>query len=146
MHDRWSWSLVGSGDFSVSSVRKFIDDVLLPKTSTKTSWIKAVPIKINVHAWKVKHDYLPTRFKISCRGMEIDSILCPLCECSAESSRHLFFSCKFVSDVMRKISRWWDMEYQELNSFEDWRQWISTLRMPSKLKQSYEVICILFGW
>ncbi|GKD13173.1 hypothetical protein Tco_1197580 [Tanacetum coccineum] len=70
--------------------------------------------------------------------MEIDSILCPLCECSAESSRHLFFSCKFVSDVMRKISRWWDMEYQELNSFEDWRQWISTLRMPSKLKQVFE--------
>ncbi|GJX66168.1 RNA-directed DNA polymerase, eukaryota, reverse transcriptase zinc-binding domain protein [Tanacetum coccineum] len=96
---------------------------------TKTSWIKAVPIKINVHAWKVKHDCLPTRFKISCRGMEIDSILCPLCECSAESSRHLFFSCKFVSDVMRKISRWWDMEYQELNSFKHSRQWISTLRI-----------------
>ncbi|GKD02573.1 hypothetical protein Tco_1177547, partial [Tanacetum coccineum] len=67
--------------------------------------------------------------------MEIDSILCPLCECSAESSRRLFFSCKFVSDVMCKISRWWDMEYQELNSFEDLRQWISTLRMSSKLKQ-----------
>ncbi|GKB98503.1 RNA-directed DNA polymerase, eukaryota, reverse transcriptase zinc-binding domain protein [Tanacetum coccineum] len=113
---------------------------------TKTSWIKAVPIKINVHAWKVKHDCLPTRFKISCRGMEIDSILCPLCECSAESSRHLFFSCKFVSDVMRKISRWWDMEYQELNSFEDWRQWISTLRMPSKLKQVFEGICYIVWW
>nr|GEW20794.1 ribonuclease H-like domain-containing protein [Tanacetum cinerariifolium] len=30
-NDRWSWSLVGSGDFSVSSVRKLIDNAILPK-------------------------------------------------------------------------------------------------------------------
>ncbi|GJX28278.1 RNA-directed DNA polymerase, eukaryota, reverse transcriptase zinc-binding domain protein [Tanacetum coccineum] len=136
--DRWNWSLVGSGEFSVSSVRKLIDDVLLPTTNTKTRWINVVPIKINVHAWKVKHDCLPTRFNLSRRGMEIESILCPMCDCSAESSRHLFFSCKFVSDVMRKITRWWDMDYQEINSFEDWCIWISSLRLPSKLKQIFE--------
>nr|GEV61689.1 cellulose synthase A catalytic subunit 7 [UDP-forming]-like [Tanacetum cinerariifolium] len=30
-NDRWSWSLVGSGDFSASSVRKLIDNAILPK-------------------------------------------------------------------------------------------------------------------
>nr|GFA47875.1 RNA-directed DNA polymerase, eukaryota, reverse transcriptase zinc-binding domain protein [Tanacetum cinerariifolium] len=49
-NDRWSWSLVGSGDFSVSSVRKLIDNAILPKGISKTRWIKEVPIKINVHA------------------------------------------------------------------------------------------------
>nr|GEY28823.1 RNA-directed DNA polymerase, eukaryota, reverse transcriptase zinc-binding domain protein [Tanacetum cinerariifolium] len=48
-NDRWSWSLVGSGDFSVSSVRKLIDNAILPKGISKTRWIKEVPIKINVH-------------------------------------------------------------------------------------------------
>nr|GEY54520.1 RNA-directed DNA polymerase, eukaryota, reverse transcriptase zinc-binding domain protein [Tanacetum cinerariifolium] len=57
MFDRWVWSLEGSGDFTVSSVRKLIDDVLLPEVSTKTRWIKEVPIKVNVHAWKVKIDW-----------------------------------------------------------------------------------------
>nr|GFA02883.1 RNA-directed DNA polymerase, eukaryota, reverse transcriptase zinc-binding domain protein [Tanacetum cinerariifolium] len=51
-NDRWSWSLVGSCDFSVSSVRKLIDNAILPKGISKTRWIKEVPIKINVHAWK----------------------------------------------------------------------------------------------
>nr|GEY56152.1 RNA-directed DNA polymerase, eukaryota, reverse transcriptase zinc-binding domain protein [Tanacetum cinerariifolium] len=51
-NDRWSWSLVGSGDFSMSSVRKLIDNAILPKGILKTRWIKEVPIKINVHAWK----------------------------------------------------------------------------------------------
>nr|GEV21485.1 RNA-directed DNA polymerase, eukaryota, reverse transcriptase zinc-binding domain protein [Tanacetum cinerariifolium] len=104
-NDKLSWSLVGSGDFSVSSVRKLIDNDIIPKCISKMIWIKEVPIKINVHAWKVIHDYLPTRFNISRRGIEIESILCPMCECSPESSRHLFFSCKMISDAMRKITR-----------------------------------------
>nr|GFB80172.1 RNA-directed DNA polymerase, eukaryota, reverse transcriptase zinc-binding domain protein [Tanacetum cinerariifolium] len=55
------------GDFSVSSVRKLIDNAILPKGISKTRWIKEVPIKINVHAWKVIHDCLPSRFNISRR-------------------------------------------------------------------------------
>ncbi|GJV26540.1 RNA-directed DNA polymerase, eukaryota, reverse transcriptase zinc-binding domain protein [Tanacetum coccineum] len=145
-NDRWSLSLVGSGDFSVSSVRKLIDNALLPKGISKTRWVKEVPIKINVHAWKVIHDCLPTRFNISRRGMEIESILCPMCECTAESSRHLFFSCKMISNVMRKITRWWDLEYMEINSFEDWCQWISSIRLPVKQKHVFEGICYIVWW
>nr|GEX86521.1 hypothetical protein [Tanacetum cinerariifolium] len=39
-NDRWSWSLVGSDDFSVSSVRKLIDNAILSKGISKTRWIK----------------------------------------------------------------------------------------------------------
>ncbi|GKA14811.1 RNA-directed DNA polymerase, eukaryota, reverse transcriptase zinc-binding domain protein [Tanacetum coccineum] len=68
MMDRWFWALEGWGDFTVASVRKMIDDFMLPEVSSKTRWIKAVPIKVNVHAWKVKLDGLPTRLNISRRG------------------------------------------------------------------------------
>nr|GEX12568.1 RNA-directed DNA polymerase, eukaryota, reverse transcriptase zinc-binding domain protein [Tanacetum cinerariifolium] len=36
MKDKWVWSLEGSGDFSVASVKKFIDDYMLPKVTSKT--------------------------------------------------------------------------------------------------------------
>ncbi|GKE93541.1 hypothetical protein Tco_1574636, partial [Tanacetum coccineum] len=45
MRARQIWSLESSGDFSVTSVRKLIDDKMLPKVATKTRWIKSVPIK-----------------------------------------------------------------------------------------------------
>nr|GEX61101.1 RNA-directed DNA polymerase, eukaryota [Tanacetum cinerariifolium] len=51
---RWSWSLEGSGEFSVASIRRVIDDKLLPLVSSKTRWVNMVPIKVNIHAWK-KH-------------------------------------------------------------------------------------------
>ncbi|GJR24575.1 hybrid signal transduction histidine kinase M [Tanacetum coccineum] len=66
--DRWSWSLEGSGNFSVASVRREIDKKLLPMVSSKTRWVNEVPKKVNIHAWKVKLDCLPTRLNISRRG------------------------------------------------------------------------------
>nr|GEZ58307.1 RNA-directed DNA polymerase, eukaryota, reverse transcriptase zinc-binding domain protein [Tanacetum cinerariifolium] len=67
MSDIWIWTLKSSGDFSVALVRKVIDDKSLLKVDSKNWWIKYVPIKVNVHAWKVKTDSLPTRFSVSRR-------------------------------------------------------------------------------
>ncbi|GKA98632.1 RNA-directed DNA polymerase, eukaryota, reverse transcriptase zinc-binding domain protein [Tanacetum coccineum] len=65
MKNRWVWSLDSLGEFSVAYVRRLIDERWLPEVSTRTCWIKVVPIKVNVHAWKVKLDCLPTRLNIS---------------------------------------------------------------------------------
>ncbi|GKA72771.1 RNA-directed DNA polymerase, eukaryota [Tanacetum coccineum] len=115
--DRWTWSLEGSGEFSVASVRKLIDDKLLPVLAAKTRWIKAVPLKINIHAWKVSLDCLPTRINISRRGMDIESILCPMCDNAAESASHLFFTCRVAKEVFRKILYWWDVDYMDIHSY-----------------------------
>nr|GEV95429.1 RNA-directed DNA polymerase, eukaryota [Tanacetum cinerariifolium] len=48
--DKWKWSLEGSGNFLVSSIRKLIDVKRLSDVSSKTRWIKVVPIKINILA------------------------------------------------------------------------------------------------
>nr|GFA67970.1 RNA-directed DNA polymerase, eukaryota [Tanacetum cinerariifolium] len=91
MADRWTWALENSREFTVSSVRKHIEDKLIPVVGSKTRWIKYVPIKVNVNAWKVKLDALPTRFNVSRRGIHIDSIMCAVCDQGVETSRHLFF-------------------------------------------------------
>ncbi|GKC75204.1 hypothetical protein Tco_1125978, partial [Tanacetum coccineum] len=64
MMDRWVWTLEGSGEFFVASIRRLIDKRILSEVSTKTRWITGVPIKVNIHAWKVKLDCLPTRLNI----------------------------------------------------------------------------------
>nr|GFA49705.1 RNA-directed DNA polymerase, eukaryota [Tanacetum cinerariifolium] len=60
-NDRWSWSLVGTGDFSVSSVRKLIDNVILPRVFRRRDGSKrslaggiwstgrSIPLKIGVN-------------------------------------------------------------------------------------------------
>nr|GEW62059.1 RNA-directed DNA polymerase, eukaryota [Tanacetum cinerariifolium] len=119
--DRWVWSLMGSGEFSVASVRRYIDDHMLPDVSSKTIWLKAVPFKVNIHAWKVKLDSLPTRFNLSRRGLDIQWISCPICDKAAKTTSHIFFSCYMVRDTYREISTWWDFHLSEVSSFEEWR-------------------------
>ncbi|GKB87231.1 RNA-directed DNA polymerase, eukaryota [Tanacetum coccineum] len=68
LFDRRIWSLENSVEFSVASVRKMIDDKMLSDVAIKTRWLKSIPIKVNVHAWKVRIDSLPTRLNISRRG------------------------------------------------------------------------------
>ncbi|GJZ98268.1 hypothetical protein Tco_0670721 [Tanacetum coccineum] len=75
--DRWTWSLEGSGEFSVSSIRKTIDAALLP----------------------------------------CDSI--------------------FLVEIMSKILRWWDLGYQEINSYEEWTDWMLSIRLPYNLKKVF---------
>nr|GEZ62106.1 RNA-directed DNA polymerase, eukaryota [Tanacetum cinerariifolium] len=126
--DRWTWNLDGAGEFSVALVMRTIDDYFYMLDNTKTRWVKKVPIKINIHAWKVKNDCFPTRFNMSRRGIELESILCPLCNSSAEASRHLFFSCQFVRDIMKKITRWRELEYRDFDSYEGWLVWMTSIR------------------
>lgn len=46
--DRWNWELDNSGIFSVSSIRRYIDDFRLLVGGIVTRWNKFVPIKVNV--------------------------------------------------------------------------------------------------
>ncbi|GJU95392.1 RNA-directed DNA polymerase, eukaryota [Tanacetum coccineum] len=118
--DRWSWSMEGSGGFSVASVRREIDEKLLSMVSFKTRWVNAVPIKVNIHAWKVKLDCLPTRLNILRRGMIIDSILCLIYDKEVESSSHIFFSCQFAREIFARITSWWDVPFFEISYYDEW--------------------------
>ncbi|GKA97916.1 Rho GTPase-activating protein like protein [Tanacetum coccineum] len=64
---RYIWSLENSGEFSVKSIRQVIDANCFPVIHSATRWVKFVPLKVNIMAWKIKMDGLPTRMNISRR-------------------------------------------------------------------------------
>nr|GEV68368.1 RNA-directed DNA polymerase, eukaryota, reverse transcriptase zinc-binding domain protein [Tanacetum cinerariifolium] len=97
----------GTGEFTVASVRQFIDDHLLFEVSSKLRWRKIVPIKVNILAWKIKINFLPSRLNLSIRGLDIHSILCSICEKYVESTNHI--TCSLVCDIYRQIASWWDV-------------------------------------
>ncbi|GJV24015.1 RNA-directed DNA polymerase, eukaryota, reverse transcriptase zinc-binding domain protein [Tanacetum coccineum] len=144
--DRWIWGLENTGEFSVASVRRLIDDKMLPSLECKTRWINYVPIKVNVHAWKVMTDSLPTRFNISRRGIFIDYILCANCDTGVETSRHLFFSCRMAQEVMKLITRWWNVPESDFDSYEEWLAWFDNVRLLLKNKKMLEGVFYVLWW
>nr|GEU68091.1 chitinase II [Tanacetum cinerariifolium] len=105
-----------------------------------TRWVKCVPIKVNILAWKIRSDALPTGINISRRGIDIQSISCPICAHGVETSDHLFFKCNMVREIGRKTARWWNINFEEVNSYKEWKRWIVSCRMDTKLKHMFEGI------
>nr|GEZ01302.1 RNA-directed DNA polymerase, eukaryota [Tanacetum cinerariifolium] len=100
-NDRWVWSLSGDGVFQVKDIRRLLNESFLPKDNTATRWVKFIPIKINVFAWKVSIDRLPTRMNLLRRDIHVPDLFCPICKDSTEDSSHLFFSCDLAVDISR---------------------------------------------
>nr|GEY87580.1 RNA-directed DNA polymerase, eukaryota [Tanacetum cinerariifolium] len=93
----------GDGEFSVASVRNLIDGRSLAEVGAKTCWIKYVLIKVNILAWRIKLNNLPSRLSLSRRGSDLDTIFCPSCNSAVESSNHIFFGCP-MEDINVAIS------------------------------------------
>ncbi|GJT40306.1 RNA-directed DNA polymerase, eukaryota, reverse transcriptase zinc-binding domain protein [Tanacetum coccineum] len=146
MSDRWIWSLTGSGEFSRASSRKFIDDQSIVGANQQTRWIKVVPGKIKILAWKIRFDFLPTRLNLSRRGVEIQSIICPTCNKEVECTSHVFFSCSLVRDIYRKIAAWWELSHSDFQKFDDWFDWLLAARVSSKQRSMLEGIFYIAWW
>ncbi|GJX92388.1 RNA-directed DNA polymerase, eukaryota, nucleotide-binding alpha-beta plait domain protein [Tanacetum coccineum] len=114
---------------------KIMEGFTLFDSNDRWRWsLEVVPIKVNIHAWKVKLDILPTRLNISKRGMDIESILCPLCEKNVESSSHIFFTCPISREIFRKVLLWWEIDVVMVSSYDEWLEWLLSIRLHSKHK------------
>ena len=97
--DGWRWDITSDGVFSVAETRRWIDAQVLPQGDISTRWCKVVPRKVNIFIWKLRLNILPTRFMLSGRGLDIPSIMCPLCGIEAETIDHVFWRCGVASDI-----------------------------------------------
>ncbi|GKB83567.1 putative RNA-directed DNA polymerase [Tanacetum coccineum] len=95
----WQWMIAKDSIFTVSETQKHIDDIILPSMQVSTRWCKALPRKVNRFMRRLRLDRLPHRLNLSKRGMNINLILCLVCNNGMESNEHLFCSCEVAVNV-----------------------------------------------
>nr|GEY52627.1 RNA-directed DNA polymerase, eukaryota [Tanacetum cinerariifolium] len=144
--DRWVLSLEATCEYSVKSVWQLIDDSILPKEEVATRWVTVMPIKINLFAWRVRLDKLPTRLNLSLKCINISTIVCPLCHVFVEFGSHIFFSCHMASQLWRKLMCWWELEDIVLASYDDWLLWLNFSRLSKRLEEILEGVCYVKWW
>nr|GEV56067.1 RNA-directed DNA polymerase, eukaryota [Tanacetum cinerariifolium] len=145
-NSRWIYDLSGDGEFRVKVARTKLDDVFLPSDSIDTRWVKYIPIKINVFAWRVRLDRLPTRVNLFRRGVVLESSQCPMCGLLPEDIHHVIFRCDIAQAIFRWICRWWELDWHDLFSFSDWYAWFSAIRLSASLKLLLEGVFYTTWW
>ncbi|GKC33866.1 RNA-directed DNA polymerase, eukaryota, reverse transcriptase zinc-binding domain protein, partial [Tanacetum coccineum] len=119
-HDTWIWSLDGADGFSVASVRQLVDSHILVVDQFATRWNRCVPIKINVFMWRLLLNKLPSRVNLDRRGIDVGSILCPICQDDVESVYHLYFSCEMAKDLWDLLAKWWELDIPVCANISEW--------------------------
>ncbi|XP_071695233.1 uncharacterized protein [Rutidosis leptorrhynchoides] len=118
--DRWRWCLGSDGVFKSKLLSSMIDEKkLLPGNQfAETSRNKSIPQKVEIFVWRAKLNRLPVRSELDKRGMDLDTILCPICGDETKSVDHLLFKCKKVIEFWKFFLKWWNIPDSRLNSLD----------------------------
>ncbi|GJS96189.1 RNA-directed DNA polymerase, eukaryota, reverse transcriptase zinc-binding domain protein [Tanacetum coccineum] len=130
--DSWKWSIDGSTEFTVASVRDLVDSNILDVVPVATRWNRSIPIKVNVFLWRLKLNRLPTRVNLDRKGIDIGSILCPICHDDIETANHIFFNCGMAQDLWALLAKWWGLDIPLCVNISEWFDWLEVSRIPSK--------------
>ncbi|XP_071740119.1 uncharacterized protein [Rutidosis leptorrhynchoides] len=82
-------------------------------------WIGSIPLKhrfkrlfhreTNTMALRSIKGRLPTLLELDKRGIDLNSVRCPICDNDIESLDHSLLTCKLAKDIWEKIFEWWKM-------------------------------------
>ncbi|GJT59727.1 RNA-directed DNA polymerase, eukaryota, reverse transcriptase zinc-binding domain protein [Tanacetum coccineum] len=143
--DGWKWELDISG-FLVSSTRSYIDDHTLLGSFTSTRWLRCIPIKVNTFIWKLRLDKLPTLVNLDKIGIDVSSLLCPVCTAHVENVDHLFFSCGMAEDLWGLLARWCALDIPEVPNIVEWYSWLDSVHVSKQARSILEGIASTMLW
>ncbi|XP_071709057.1 uncharacterized protein [Rutidosis leptorrhynchoides] len=92
--DSWSWNMAANGIYTIKKMSGYIDDITIGNnTAHQNETLKnnLVPKKVEVFIWRVLKRRIPVRTELDKRGIDIDSVRCPLCDDDIETIDHLMF-------------------------------------------------------
>ncbi|GJZ03452.1 putative reverse transcriptase domain-containing protein [Tanacetum coccineum] len=119
-----------SGPFTVTQV--------FPYGTVELSQNSRPNFKVNGH--RLKHYFggdIPTEDFPDCEDSRALSFIF-----HSQEFRILSFilgiQCGLVRDIANKVLSWWNLDHANLNSYAEWKSWVVSIRMDSKLKKMFE--------
>ncbi|GKB00525.1 RNA-directed DNA polymerase, eukaryota, reverse transcriptase zinc-binding domain protein, partial [Tanacetum coccineum] len=84
--------------------------------SSRFRWNKILPLKVNINTWRIIHKRVPTRSNLDYRGVDLDSVRCPICDDEIESEEHIFVMCNVAREAWKNIMLWWKIDNTSANN------------------------------
>nr|GEV68627.1 RNA-directed DNA polymerase, eukaryota [Tanacetum cinerariifolium] len=143
--DDWSWA-IGMSSITVKTTREHIDQRYLPNDGMETRWNRFLPKKINIFIWRALHDRLPTRWNLSRKGIDVDSLPFPVCDAGIETIQHSLWFCSLATIVWHRIFVWLHITPPMLSNIQDFYSWIDDLHISSSRRTILDTICSVVLW
>ncbi|KAL8148945.1 hypothetical protein AgCh_006084 [Apium graveolens] len=143
--DRVAWIDSPNGIYSAKSGYrfwynlKFRTNAVPQSVGWKKVWHLRIPNKIKVFIWKFLRNVVPTRKRLSERGIRI-GITCPICLSDIEHMTHLFFECEFARGCWEHanlVYDWSEVEYAH--------DWLLSKVSSAPMEEVSKICVVLWG-
>ena len=101
LQDKWHWLEEDLGEYTVKSGYKILNKEIGTQNNEvfELIWSLMMPPSVAVCLWRLVLDTLPTKSKLSRRGVVVSNLACPMRLEGEETSHHLFFTCRLAQGV-----------------------------------------------
>ncbi|KAL4574420.1 hypothetical protein LXL04_021251 [Taraxacum kok-saghyz] len=105
-----------------------------------------IPIKVNGLIWRIEQDRIPTRLNIMDKGLDLDSLLCPICELVGESMEYIFSMCSQLVQFWHTIASWWSVAILTPISITNILQWAEVSKMSKDNNSRFQAMVAVAMW
>ncbi|GJW18812.1 RNA-directed DNA polymerase, eukaryota, reverse transcriptase zinc-binding domain protein [Tanacetum coccineum] len=138
--DAWEFTPDLLRCFSVKSMRKTISNTLNNTTIQSTKWNKLLPSKVNIMSWRVCNQRLPTRANLNKHGIDLDSVLCLICNSDIATESHVFVTCSIARNIWKAIYAWWHLSDTPTTILEDLVSLSDRVPLENKFKPFFDMV------
>ncbi|XP_071730091.1 uncharacterized protein [Rutidosis leptorrhynchoides] len=85
-------------------------------------------------------------WNLSAKGIEINSVVCPLCNNGIETQGHLFFDCDMAKELWLRVRVWLDCALPTCSSWDTFITWLEGVRLQPLFKDRIVVVVTTFLW
>nr|GEX32936.1 RNA-directed DNA polymerase, eukaryota, reverse transcriptase zinc-binding domain protein [Tanacetum cinerariifolium] len=144
--DSWEFTQGSMRIFSVNFMRKTISNTSVDPTSQQTRWNKLLPSKVNILAWLIANKRLSTKDNLDKCGIDLDSVLCPMCNNDIKTESHILVSCPADKAVWKDIFTWWKLLNSYLSALEDVFSLANRATLEKRLTSFFDVTVNTTMW
>ncbi|XP_071704008.1 uncharacterized protein [Rutidosis leptorrhynchoides] len=121
---------------------KIIDDKLISRETTPSATIKnnLVPQKIGIFVWRILRKRIAVKEELDRRGIDLDSLLCLICNDAVKSVDHAIYSCKSAQEVWIGILKWWNLPLQSGITLDEMIKGSNALVSVPRIKRIWQAV------
>lgn len=91
----------------------------MDNASVETLRNNLIPKKVGGFMWRALKGTIPVRVELDKSGIDLDSILCPVCGDEIETVNHILFSCNLARSVWESTFSWWKVSWGNFSSVSE---------------------------
>nr|GEW43332.1 RNA-directed DNA polymerase, eukaryota, reverse transcriptase zinc-binding domain protein [Tanacetum cinerariifolium] len=144
--DIWECTIDNLRTFTVKGMRSHITHLSSNTSLIPIRWNSILPSKVNILTWRIVNLRLPTRVNLDYRGIDLNSIRCPICDAAIETENHLFTECELSISTWNRVLKWRGIQNINITNINNMISLANQVHLPASTVKIFDSVVQITLW